>query len=270
MIRLIHIEFLKLKNTRFFWLFSTLFMLVLISIPLFSRTFLDFLTKEGASFNGIGANDLPLFDFVDIWQNLAYIYKWPIILLAFIPVISLANEYRYGTIKQNVIDGLSRRELILSKVLFSAALSIAFGIIVLLIGLIMGFTYSPVTGLDFILKNIEFVPALALVIFGYQIFCLLVTLIIKKSGITILLLLFYFFALEAFAYGWLSWEWKMPYHTSFLPLRGMANVIPNPFPKYAFQEVQTSVGWKNVLVTLAHISTYTFLLLTLFKKRDIR
>jgi hypothetical protein len=42
----------------------------------------------------------------------ANMLKW---FLAIIIVSSMVSEYQYGTLKQNLIDGLSKREFILSK-----------------------------------------------------------------------------------------------------------------------------------------------------------
>lgn len=270
MIRLIQIEYMKLKNTKFFWVFTLLLGVVLLAVPLFSKSFLDFLTAEGAEVYGIGLNDLPLFDFLDIWQNLTFLYKWPIILLAFIPVISMANEFRYGTIKQNIIDGMSRNELIKSKLLFAGVLSLIVSFLILIIGLIMGFLWSPVNDFGFIVKHIEFVFAFSLIVFGYQAFCMMITLLVKKSGITILLLLFYFFALEGIGYALVKWDSAYPELIALFPLRGMAEIVQNPFPKYALQEVYSSVRLKDLAITLGHISLYTFLSFWIFQRRDIR
>lgn len=270
MLRLLHIEYLKVKNTRYFWVFFSFFVLFLLSIPLFSKSFLDYLAGQGADILGLSINTLPFFDFVDIWQNLTYLYKWLAILLAFIPVISLSNEFRYGTIKQNVIDGMSRNELLLSKISFSIVLSAIVSVIVFFIGLWMGFMWSPVRDTSFIFKNVEFVMAYFLVLVGFQLFCILITLLIKKSGIVILLLLFYFFAIEAFSYGWIKWNLELPELTSIFPLRGMANIIQNPFPKYILQEVYSSIRPRDVMVFFTHASIYTGLSFWLFNKRDIR
>lgn len=225
---------------------------------------------QNANLYGIGLNDIPLFDFLDIWQNLTYALKWPAILLAFIPVISMANEFRYGTVKQNVIDGLSRTELIGSKILFAVLLSIIMGVVVLLIGLYMGYRYSQVTDFYYVVKHLEFIPAFILVLFSYQMFCLLVTLLVKRSGITILLLLFYFFSLEAISYGVIAWDYKKPFLTNFLPLRGAGNIISVPFGKYVLQQVTTTVTLTNLMFTLGHASLYAGLSIWLFKRRDVR
>ena len=132
MLRLLKIEFLKVKNTTYFWVFFSLFLAFLLSVPIFSKSFLDYLAEQGEKLMGMEINSLPFFDFVDIWQNLTFLYKFLSLLPAFIIVISVSNEYRYGTIKQNVIDGLSRNELLLSKLLFAVTLSAVVSFAVLL------------------------------------------------------------------------------------------------------------------------------------------
>ena len=270
MIRLLYIEFLKVKSSRYFWIFSILFLLLLLSIPIGSKSFVDYLALQGEKMMGVSFDKLPFFDFVDIWQNMAYLYKFVTIVAGFVVVISVANEYRYGTVKQNVIDGLSRKEFLLSKIYFILAQSLVICLFIFLIGLWVGFQWSAVTDAKFIFKNIEFLFAYYLVLVGFQLFCLFITLLIKKSGIVILLLLFYFYVIEGFSYAWISYNWGLPEYTSFFPFRGMANILSNPFPKYVFQEVHTSVQYSDLIITLLHIGLYTGLSFWFFHKKDIR
>ena len=270
MLRLLKIEYLKVKNTAYFWVFFGLFLAFLLTLPIFSKTFLDYLASKGADLMGLSINSLPFYDFVDIWQNMTFLYKYLSLLPAFIVIISVSNEYRYGTIKQNVIDGLSRNELLLSKILFAVVLSAVISFAVFLIGLWMGFMWSPVTDASFIFKHVDFVFAYFLVLVGFQIFCMMVTLIVKKPGITILLLLFYFFAVEAFSYAWVKYNMELVEATSLFPLRGMANIISNPAPKYILQEVYSTIRLRDLLQTLSHIGLYTGLSFWIFNKKDIR
>ena len=270
MLRLLKIEYLKVKSTTYFWVFFGLFLAFLLTLPIFSKMFLDYLAGEGEKLSGFPINSLPFYDFIDLWQNMTFLYKFASLLPAFIIIISVSNEYRYGTIKQNVIDGLSRNELLLSKMLFAIVFSAVISIAVFLIGLWMGFMWSPVTDATFIFRNVEFIFAYFLVLVGFQIFCLMVTLMVKKPGITILLLLFYFFAIEAFSYAWVKFNMEMVEATSLFPLRGIANIVSNPFPKYVFQEVYSSVRLRDVAQTLGHIGLYTGLSFWIFNKRDIR
>lgn len=271
MLRLISIEFFKLRNTKYFWVLSGLFVLVLIAIPISAKLFLDYLTEIGDNpFKiGVAPNQLPLFDFVDIWQNLTWTYSFLSIFLGFIAVISVCNEFTYGTIKQNVIDGLSRRELFLSKISFVIVLSIVMSLVVGLVGLVTGLFLSPVKGLPFILQNIEFLPAYALHLVAFQLFCMIVALVIKRPGITLAGLMFYIYFLEPILVAFMKWEWNIPQWADILPIKASGNVIPFPFAKYVLMETETFVPWDHVGIILIYIAIFWFIADRLMVKRDL-
>jgi len=231
---------------------------------------LDYMATQAMDLNGIDLFKLPIFDFVDIWQNLTWVYKFGAILLGFVTVISVSNEYRYGTVKQNVIDGLSRKEFLLSKISFIVVSSAIYSVLIFIIGLIMGMAWSPVTELSYIFENIEFVLAYLLVLVGFQMFCLLLTLWIKRAGIVILLILFYYVLVEGILWMNLCFNYDIPWACKYLPIRGMSEIINNPIPKYFLQEVHTKVQLDDLLANLVFIGLYTFLSFRLFLKKDIR
>ncbi|NND93519.1 MAG: hypothetical protein HKN45_01570, partial [Flavobacteriales bacterium] len=189
--RLLRIEFFKLKNTKYFWVLSALFALMLLAIPYTADKFVSLINEGGETIAGMEGLSLPFFDFVDIWQNLYWIIKFFSIFLGFIMVISVTNDIGYGMMKQNVIDGMSRREYLHSKVLMAVALSLTFTLISALVILFVGYRFSPVTEIEFVFEHIEFVPAYFVHLIAFQLFCMVVALLIKRSGITIAFLLFY-------------------------------------------------------------------------------
>lgn len=272
MIRLLSIEFLKLRYTKYFWVLSILFIVVLIALPISVRSLTNYLTEIGEQPFGIDitANQIPIFDFVDLWQNMTYIYAFFSIFLGFISVISICNEFTYGTIKQNVIDGLSRQELFLSKFLYIVAISVLMSIVVLLIGLVTGFFLSPVTGWPFIIQNIEFIPAYALHLIGFQLFCMLIALLIKRPGICLALLMFYIYFLEPIGVGLLKWEYELPMLADFLPMKAIGNVIPNPFGKYILREAESFVPWDHLIILLVYTALIAWVAHRLLTKRDLR
>ena len=78
----------------------------------------------------IGTIEFPLaeqgiFNFPYIWHFNSFIAALFKIFLAVVIVSMVANEYSYKTIKQNLIDGLSKYELLKSKVLMVVALSLS-------------------------------------------------------------------------------------------------------------------------------------------------
>ena len=271
MLRLLSIEYFKLKNTKYFWLLAGLFALFLLSVPIASKAFLNWLESIGESLpNGINPGELPLFDFVDIWQNLTWVYRSFSIFLGFIMVISICNEYNYGTIKQNVIDGMSRREFLGSKLIFIAALSAFFSLIVLIIGLVMGFLWSPVKEFSFIIKHIEFIPAYFFHLFAFQLFCLVLSLLIKRPGITIALLTFYVYVIEPIATAILEFEYEKELLANLFPIRAIGNIIPFPFSKYALMETQTRVGMDDLGILVAYTMLLWFVADWMIRRKDLR
>ncbi len=271
MLRLLSIEFYKLRNTRYFWILAGLFLVFLLAVPIASKALLDYLESIGETiFNGINPGDLPIFDFVDLWQNLTWIYSAFSIFLGFIIVISIGNEYSYGTIKQNVIDGLSRREFLMSKLVFIAVLSLIVSILAMIIGLVMGFLWSPVTELPFILEHIEFIPAYFLHLFSFQVFCLVIGLLVKRSGITIALLTFYVYVIEPILSAIIEFEYELEWLANLLPLNAIGNIIPLPFTKYAMMETQTNVGMDDLGILLGYTALFLFIAFRIITKRDLR
>ena len=61
--------------------------------------------------------EMGIFNFPLIWHFNTYIAAWFKFFLAIIIVSMMANEYSYGTLKQNLIDGMSKWEFIESKAL---------------------------------------------------------------------------------------------------------------------------------------------------------
>lgn len=270
MLKLLSIEFFKLRNTKYFWVLSGLFSVFLLSVPIASKALLDYIEKKGGKIvQQLTPGELPLFDFVDIWQNLTWVYMNFSLFLGFIMVISICNEFSFGTIKQNIIDGMSRREFLWSKISLIIGLSVVFSFMVFIIGLIMGFMWSPVKEFTFIISHIEFIPAYCLHLIAFQLFCLVVSLLVKRSGIVIALLTFYVYVIEPIATSIIQYYYKLEWLANLFPAKAMGNIIPLPFGKYILQETQTTVGWDDLGILVAFIALFLWIA-DWVMKRDLR
>ena len=271
MSRLFSIEYFKLRNSKYYWILLILFLVFMLAVPVGAKVFLDYMTSIGEEFlkPGIRADELPVFDFVDIWQNLTWVYKSFSIFLGFIIVISVSNEFTHRTIRQHVIDGLSRTELLLSKVLFIFVISAVVSVLVFVIGLIMGYLWSPVKEFTFIIKNIEFIGAYFLHLVTFQMLCLVIALLIRRSGITIALLIFYVYTIEPIITGIIRYHYKLPQLADLFPINAIGNIIRLPFSKYILQETQTFVSWTDASILGLYLLILSFLAYRLVVKRDL-
>jgi pilus assembly protein TadC len=77
----------------------------------------------------------------------------------------MANEYSYGTLKQNLIDGL-KKEFILSK--FLTVLLFSSTVFVFVMSLILGFVFSSYTELPIVFSGMEYLVAFFVKLVGFS------------------------------------------------------------------------------------------------------
>src|SRR6187402_2359179 len=86
--------------------------------------------------------EIGIFNFPYIWHFNTYIADFFKFFLAIVIVSMMANEYTYGTLKQNLIDGLSKKEFIESKFLTVLLFALGSTAFVFVLSLILGFSFS--------------------------------------------------------------------------------------------------------------------------------
>lgn len=266
--RLFQIEWLKLRNYRTFWVLITLYYFSLLIVTTGGMAFLYWLESQGANFEGISPTVVPLYDFPDVWHNITYVASFMKIFLSFIVIISITNEYSYRTLQQNVIDGISPREFLISKVLFIAVLSLANMLFLGVIGLVMGLFFSTVTDIASILTYLEFLPVHFLEVFTFLLFALLIGMLLKKAGFAIVLTGIYTLIIEPVLAVSLPASWEPV--SQWFPIRAINNLIHVPFPKYIFMEVQDYVKWQELGIVLVWVVALYYLNYFTLHKRDVK
>ena len=269
MTRLLTLEWLKLRHYRPFWILLTLYFVVLGLVSCSVMFFFEYLASQGAKFDGIDPTMIPFYDFADIWQNLTYLATFFKIFLGFIVVISITNEYDYKTIRQNIIDGLTKWEFIGTKLLVILALSVVNTLFVFGVGLVMGWIYSPVQGAGAVFAQTEFLFAYFLDVLTFLVFALLVGMLIRRTGFAIVLLAFYALFIEPIGTTILMATYPEVSFYQYFPIRAINNLIAVPFTKYAFREVQDFVAIHDVVVVIVYLAGFTFLNYWLLKVRDV-
>ncbi|MDH5475953.1 MAG: hypothetical protein OEX22_09710 [Cyclobacteriaceae bacterium] len=266
MLRLLKIDFKKFVNYRTFWVLMTLYSVLVVSIPTTVMEFLKWLKVKGANFNEFDPLRVPVLYFPDIWQNITYVYAFLKIVLAIVVIISVSNEFSYKTVRQNIIDGMSRIEFVGSKLSTILMLSLYSTLLVFLTGLITGLIYTPNYDFTDIFTGIEFVFAYFLDVLLYLLFAFLLTVLIKRSGLTIALLVIYL-PLEYILTA--NLPNSIDFIGAYFPMHAMNNLIEVPFPKYIFQEIQDYVSMKSVLVALFYIVLFPLAIYKKLKQSDL-
>lgn len=261
-----------MTSYRTFWVICGLYFITLFFTTVSGLGILRWIAGLVEDFGAsVNINRIPLYHFPDIWQNLIWVSGLFKLVLAIMVVISITNEYQYRTIRQNIIDGLSRWEFILSKILMNVLLSLMSVAMLLMIILFTGMIYTPSPEWVDIVTGMEFLPAYFLEIFAFLSFALMLGIFVKRSGLTIVLLLLShmvegIFKVNIFhennedSIGWLK---------QFFPLESITNLVPMPFPRYAFQEIQDYVSITAVVIALGWTFLFNYVSYVKFSKSDI-
>lgn len=271
MYKLLKLEYQKLRSTNYFKVLSILWLVAFLAIPITFQSIMSALVGDIGAANDdlINPGNWPIFDFVDLWQNLTYVYKAITIFLCLNLVISTANEFSHKTIRQNVIDGLSKKEFWLSKISFILVSCIVATLLLLIFGLLIGFWLSPVKEFSFIIENIEFVGAYFLHLVHFLSFAFFVTVLLRRAGFSIALILFYVYILEPIISALLYYNYNMEFLANALPLESGWSLINRPIHKYLFQETIDYVPWESVLMSSFWIFVFLWGSYKLITKRDL-
>lgn len=270
MMRLLRIELQKIRPSRSFKVLASMYFIALFIAGVGVMPFLRYLKSKIEDFGGDGIDPtiVPFYEFPDIWQNLTVVALWGKVLLGFSLIYSITNEFSYRTIRQNVIDGLSKREFVMSKIVMAGFLSAASAAFLFLIGLITGLIYSTDISIGSIFEDSYFVIVFAIQLFAFLVFTLFVGMLIKKSIIAMGLLIFWTFAVENIVWGrmkYLGYDWV----DYILPVKAINQAIHIPFPKYVLQEVQDFVTIPELAAVIAYLLLFYWAVNQLVIKRDL-
>lgn len=266
MLRLVKLEFLKLKTNKAFWILLGIYFIALLLIAFSGGGILQYLENKGVTYRGLSPVLLPIYDFEDIWQNLAWLGYFFKIFPALLIIISVCNEFQFKTHRQNIIDGLSRTEFLISKLSFALFIALVSALAICLIGLLLGFIYAADTTLNAIVYNAVFIPTHAYQLFLYFMFAILLGLIIRKTAITILVLLIYTLMIEPIAAGITGYFY--PVVATFFPLNAISSLIAFPFSKYVFMQTPDYIGFQEFLTATAWGGIFLVGIYYQLKKRD--
>ena len=227
-----------------------------------------------------------IFNFPYIWHFNTFIIALLKIFFAIVIVAMIGNEYSYKTIKQNLIDGMSKGEFLKSKVYTIAAFVGISTLLVFIISLILGGIYSDYNEFQIIFSELEYLLAYAVKLFGFFSFCLFLAILIKRSAFALgFLALWQVF--EGIAYGLMRWRLSdlIPQLSAeqvikFFPLQSIGNLITEPFTRLsAIQNIADQLGegftkdygvsFLNITVVLVWSAVFIWGSYSLLKSRDL-
>ena len=278
--RLLKIELFKLWHNRISKILIFGYFLLIFSIAILSTIKIEFgpinfcLAEQG------------IFNFPYIWHFNTFMIALFKVFFAIIIVAMIGNEYSNKTLKQNLIDGLSKAEFLRSKIYAILAFVFTSTLLVFIISLILGGIYSDYDELPIIFTDLEYLVAYAVKLFGFFTFCLFLSILIKKSAFSLGFLALWQ-VIEGIIFGLMKWKLSdlIPQVSvenlfQFFPLNALGNLIKEPFSRLsAVQNIADKIGegftkdysvsFLNIVIVLIWSGLFIYGSYLLLKKRDL-
>lgn len=228
--------------------------------------------------------EMGIFNFPFIWHFNTYIAAILKLFLAIVIVSMMANEYSYGTLKQNLIDGMSKKEFIASKFLTVVLFAGGSTFFIFIMSLLLGFSFSSYTEMSIIFSDLEYLLAYFIKLVGFFSFCLFLGILVKRSAFALGFLLVWNI-IEGIINGILSFKIFPESRTAasimqFFPLQSMSNLIVEPFSRLSVvKNLGNQIGLENIknydvelsslLIVICWTVIFVFLSYKLLKNRDL-
>ena len=281
MLRLLTIEFHKLRHNKASKILSIIYFGLLTCIALIAAI------KFDVGVIKFHLAEIGIFNFPYIWHFNTYIAAILKFFLLLVIVSMMANEYSYKTLKQNLIDGLSKKEFILSKFYTVVVFAFVSTLFVFIISLILGLFYSDYNEFAIITSDLQYLFAFFIKLVGFFSMGLFFGILVKRSAFAVGAMVVWFFG-ESIFKGYLFWTFKNAENTSekvdgvmqFLPFEAMSNLIKEPFSRLgAVRSVANQIGevftktynveFSSIIIVSIWTFIFIYLSFTLLKKRDL-
>lgn len=192
---LLKAEWLKLKK---YWAFWTMIGIVSLTYPginymMYSEAYKDQLDDKRM---GPILRMIPNpFTFPEVWHTVAFISSFFLFLPAIVVIMFITNEYTYKTHRQNVIDGWSRQQFLVAKMLDVFLVSLVVTILYAAVAFILGNINSAGAAVN-VWANTKYIGLFFMQTFSQLSIAFLIAFLVRKAFIALGIFVFYFFPLE--------------------------------------------------------------------------
>jgi len=279
MLRLLSIELDKIKRNKAAKVITTVYCSLILGISLIASYEFDF---AGINFR---IADQGIFNFPFIWHFNSFMASWLKIFFAIVIVSIVANEYSYNTLKQNLIDGLSKKEFILSKFLAVLLFSVISSVFLFVVTLTLGLVFSDFTEISIVFTDLQYLLGYFIKLTTFFSMCMFLGIWIKRSAFALGFLgvwqVFEGFIFIVFSYLKNKKDINLIDNVyNLLPLNAMSDLIAEPFTRLgAVQTLASQVGesfeksydvpWYSMLICLVWTTLFVYWSYLILKRRDL-
>ena len=229
--KLLTIELKKIVTYRTFWIIFGLYFAFLALGIILAEFIVNAMVDDINKRLPIPLPHAVLFNFPDIWQNLTFFasIRYVLIFPAILIIILITNEFTNKTVRQNIINGMSRSEFLISKLQLVLLLALVITVVLTIVIFILGIAHSDIQNISQLFVRFSFVPGFFVQMVSFLCYALFFGFLFRNTGLTIALFTLYCLIIEPVIYFFLRapfiWENKIyPY----LPVNAVIRVVEYP------------------------------------------
>jgi ABC-2 type transport system permease protein len=274
MVKLLKIEWMKIKGYNAFIILSSFFALGVITV-----NYIVFIVNKNIVSQASAANLVGVFspyNFDKTWQTTSYAAGWLLLLPALLLIILLTNEFTFRTHRQNIIDGWSRQQFIQVKIVMALIAAVLSTILVFLTAL----TFGLFSGSSFSTYGISHVGYFFLKALSYNMIAILISVLIRRTGFAIGVF-FIYMGLENFISQLLDvWSIRLRSQNNidlgsmgdYLPMNsadGLLTFPENPLKSMAKSVMPTDYAWLVLTLAIAYLVLFYWWSINRMLKTDL-
>ena len=267
MLHLLSIEFKKVQKYKTFWILIGLLFLMMILVFLGVQGFIDEIVENSKTDSPVALPELGLYSFPDIWHNMTFLAGYFRPILGIVMIILISNEFHNKTIRHNIINGLSRKDFYLAKVYMMLSIAVVFVLLLFLSGGVLGITNTVDPTFAGFAEKLHFVGGFLLETVFYLFFVLFLSLLLKRAGLSIGLLIIYTYIIEPII------VYKLPENLkSLMPLQAIGDIIqlPNTQLMRLFNfEFSETLYFSQIGIAAVWALVFAFVSYRLVTRRDL-
>lgn len=220
MLKLLQIEWMKLKHYRAFKIFGILYLTGVVG-ALFVTNFIY--TKQTP--DTIRQMIKNPFEYPTLWATTGWLNSWLLFFPGWIIINHCVNEFNFKTHRQNVIDGWSREQFITSKLL----LIFAFATVITIVNIISAISLGALVGADFSFEGFYYIGFVFVQSLVYIFFAFTLAILLRRSGLAAGIFFLFGLIFEFLIAQLLNYPAHMAPVGFFFPLQVSDQLLPIPF-----------------------------------------
>ncbi|MEI7981219.1 MAG: ABC transporter permease [Bacteroidota bacterium] len=231
MIKLLRIEFKKIRTYKIFWVLASLYFIFLALGIAMAEFIINNMVDNMNKHLPIPVPHVNIYFFPDVWQNITFFasIRYVLIFPAIIMIILITNEFTFKTVKQNIINGLSKSEFLLSKLYIVLLVSFIITFFLAIGSFIIGISHTSELTAEQVFEKMPFILGFFITMVTLQIYAFFFGFIFRNTGLAIALFTLYSFIVEPILYYFLKSPLVFKNDIStYLPLNAILRI--NEYP----------------------------------------